>query len=593
MSTDNGIAIIYAAKSTQDKHGSIAGQLADCRNVAARAGLEVVAEFSDENESAYSGDRGPGLKAAMAECERICAVSGTTTLIVQHSDRLARGDAKEARHLIEIVLWALKAGVTLRSVQDPEILAGGDMALLLGAIGGMRNHEDSRRKSLAVKDGMKRRAGRGQANGGPRPYGFDWGPAGGGLVVRQAEAGVVRRIYGEYLAGRGQRAISRDLTADGIPTGHRGQWHQGTVSRILRNPLYVGSVTLNGQTFDGQHEAIVDEKSFSQAQALRTASGRPRGGRHPSGGHLFTKGHLRCGSCGEAMIPVSKPAGRRGGDPYTAYACYGRQRLGVEHCSQPNLKRSLVDGAVWSYFQKVALDVDATRSAIADAAALRQAEVDQLIDQAERETTLADERLQRIRTDYVDGRITAEDYTGFRDQLTGELEAASASAGTLQARRDELQAQLAQVDIEGAMLSELAAIRTQVGAQTESRCAAGSGTAALRACLRRLFVRFELIPRGSFGVGPVGGQDSADTQAGRAAGRAYSQRPNVGASSNVPHQCGIVWSGAEDLRAGPDFWLLPVVRASAADLSQTGGDFPAIRRAALELRGNDAEGLPL
>jgi hypothetical protein len=37
---------------------------------------------------------------------------------VQHSDRLARGDGRSARHLVEIALWALKVGVTLRCVED-------------------------------------------------------------------------------------------------------------------------------------------------------------------------------------------------------------------------------------------------------------------------------------------------------------------------------------------------------------------------------------------------------------------------------------------------------------------------------------------
>ena len=108
----------------------------------------------------------------MAECERLSAAHGSCALIVQHSDRLARGDAKQARHLIEIVLWAIKATSSCSSVQDPEMLAGGDMALLMGVIGGMRNHQDSKRKGLAVKGGIRRRAvERGQFVGGRRPYG--------------------------------------------------------------------------------------------------------------------------------------------------------------------------------------------------------------------------------------------------------------------------------------------------------------------------------------------------------------------------------------------------------------------------------------
>ena len=47
--------VIYAAKSTEDKRGSIADQLKDCREFAEREGWEIVGEFTDENKSAYHG----------------------------------------------------------------------------------------------------------------------------------------------------------------------------------------------------------------------------------------------------------------------------------------------------------------------------------------------------------------------------------------------------------------------------------------------------------------------------------------------------------------------------------------------------------
>jgi site-specific DNA recombinase len=88
-------AVIYAAKSTEDKHGSIPTQLDDCRALAERQGWEVAGEFIDEAFSAHKGDRGPGLARALEAGERQVA-----TLVVQHSDRLARGDGKKAKHLV-------------------------------------------------------------------------------------------------------------------------------------------------------------------------------------------------------------------------------------------------------------------------------------------------------------------------------------------------------------------------------------------------------------------------------------------------------------------------------------------------------------
>jgi site-specific DNA recombinase len=271
----------------------------------------------------------PGLAAALEHCERLSAEHGRSALVVQHSDRLARGNAKDARHLIEVVLWAIKHDVELHSDQDPEMLAGGEMQLLMGAIGGMRNHQDSKRKSLAVKGGMKRRAERGRHNGGPRPYGYVYKD--GGLVIHEPEAAIIRRIYAEYLAGRGQREIARDLDFEGIPAQRGGVWHQGTLGNYLSSVLYKGCVHLRGEVYDGEHEAIIDPDTWEQVRQLRAALSRTDGrnrGRYPTGQYLFRKGHLRC-SCGESMVPTTRPT-RTPGKLYEVYTCYRRMRYGTD-----------------------------------------------------------------------------------------------------------------------------------------------------------------------------------------------------------------------------------------------------------------------
>jgi DNA invertase Pin-like site-specific DNA recombinase len=97
-------AVIYAAKSTADVHGSIPTQLEDGRRLCERDGLTVAAEYHDEAKSAYHGSRGDGLARAKEHAKRIAAEHGEAALVVQHTDRLARGDAIQAAHLIEVVL---------------------------------------------------------------------------------------------------------------------------------------------------------------------------------------------------------------------------------------------------------------------------------------------------------------------------------------------------------------------------------------------------------------------------------------------------------------------------------------------------------
>ncbi len=175
MSEGSVPAVVYAAKSTEDKHGSIPDQLADGRNLAAARGFDVVAEYQDEAASAYHGDRGPGLAAGHG---RVRAPQRRARVLCADRPALrpsgSRRRRSRPRHLIEFVLWAIKSDVRARSAfKTRRCWPAARWRLLLGAIGGMRNHQDSKRKGLAVKGGIRRRAvERRQFVGGRRPYGY-------------------------------------------------------------------------------------------------------------------------------------------------------------------------------------------------------------------------------------------------------------------------------------------------------------------------------------------------------------------------------------------------------------------------------------
>lgn len=76
-----------------------------------RPRAEIVGEYTDEAISAYSRSRGDGLAKALEHSASIAADEGVCELWVQHSDRLARGDGKLARH---VALWAIKVNVKIR-----------------------------------------------------------------------------------------------------------------------------------------------------------------------------------------------------------------------------------------------------------------------------------------------------------------------------------------------------------------------------------------------------------------------------------------------------------------------------------------------
>ena len=236
--------------------------------------------------------------------------------------------------------------------------------MLMSVLGGMseseRQHVQARVR--AAMDAQVINDGRHQ--GGRAPYGYvvaDGGPhpnprkAAEGyrlrvLTVDEESAEIVRRIFAEYLTGKGDRAIANGLNRDGIPcpsarrpdqNRHRlaDGWQGSTVRAILENPRYTGYAVFGRWTKhetlldpddvaaghvvrfrrasadkvvrsrQQAHPALVPVDEFTQAQlrrrskaagGLRTARKAERSGRPTARPYLF-RGLIRCGECERKM----------------------------------------------------------------------------------------------------------------------------------------------------------------------------------------------------------------------------------------------------------------------------------------------------
>lgn len=489
-------AVIYAAKSTDDKHGSIPTQLADCRAMAEREDWEVVAECHDEGKSAYSGNRGQGLADARARAVEVAAEHGECVLVVQHSDRLARGDGLLADHLGELYFWARRNGVRLRSVQDDSNFDDVIRAVLIGE----RNTEDSRRKSEATKSGVRRRAEKGLYHGGPSPYGYEFvrdrndANDRGSLVAVAAEASIVKRIYASYLAGAGMRAIAGELTAEHVPPpsarkrAMATRWDASQIANMLASPVYAGFVPAGDEPVEALHERIIDRDVWNEAQRLRAAKRRVQGGgvgREPVGRHLLVKGLLRCGMCGGAM----RPRTYRNRD-LEVYICSTRdgQRIG-ETCMMKPIERAHVDEALLAYFEEVSLDLEATRAQLTAAAQHGSDEAKARRLGAERELLLAMERIARVRRAFQDGKIDADDWRDQRLELEAEQAAAKSELARWTEREEEVARDVGMVDAGAELLVRLADLREAVA----GRITGSVDVPALRAAFTAVFLSVDIV----------------------------------------------------------------------------------------------------
>jgi len=406
-------AVLYAAKSTEDARGSIPQQLADCRAMAERFGWTVAAEFRDEGFSAYRGNRGPGLEAAKARAAGLAHDHGGSLLIVQHTDRLARGsgDGPEAAdHFAELFFFLRRANIRVRSVEDDHNTEDALRAVLIGE----RNSEDSRRKALAVRAGKHRRFERGGSTG-PVPFGYRLEVVvdDEGLPIRNGERVETRRVLdpvegpavvGAFsLAERGvtDGQITRWLNGQGYTTKRGKPFGRSRVRELLENPYYAGMVRMHNELREGKHDAIVSPETYAAVQTTRTrsdpASRAKRKGGRPSGEALLS-GVAFCGRCGHGMW--HRKDRRRNGTARRAYVC-GQKRHATGVCDAPAVEAEQVERAMAMHFDEVAVDFEGWLSEVIGArAGEREALGGEIRRLEERRTGLSrDEGL--VRADYL------------------------------------------------------------------------------------------------------------------------------------------------------------------------------------------------
>ena len=63
----------------------------------------------------------------------------------------------------------------------------------------------------------------------------------GNLIINENQAKIVRRIYTEFLEGKGANRIARDLEADGILNWNgKAKWYESSIRKMLSNEKYKG-----------------------------------------------------------------------------------------------------------------------------------------------------------------------------------------------------------------------------------------------------------------------------------------------------------------------------------------------------------------
>ena len=237
-----------------------------------------------------------------------------------------------------------------------------------------------------IRDKFAASRARGMWMGGKVPLGYDVRDR--KLVVNEAEAAVVRRVFQGFVALGSGTELARVLQAEGATSKTGRLLDKGDVYKLLHNRTYVGEAAHKGQVFPGEHKAIVpralwDEVHGMLGQSPRTRAGNPHRNQSPA----LLRG-LIFGVDGRALSPVHT---RRRGRLYRYYVAQ-RVLKGAEHDGpDPGIVRrvsaaeieALVIDQVRALLRQPEIVVGTWMAARAEVPDLTEAEVGDALDQLE------------------------------------------------------------------------------------------------------------------------------------------------------------------------------------------------------------------
>jgi site-specific DNA recombinase len=240
------VALYARYSSDNQRDASIEDQLRQCREYAARQGWTIADSYSDRAISGASLLRS-GIQELLADLQ-----TGRFGLVLSEAlDRISR-DQEDVAAVFKRLRFAGVSIVTLSEGEITELHVGlkGTMnALFL--------------KDLAMKThrGIRGRVEAGKIGGG-NAYGYravktldaSGKPVRGEREIIEEQAEIVRRIFREYVAGKGPQKIAADLNREAIPSPTGKRWSDTTIrgnraigSGILNCELYIGVIRWNRQ----------------------------------------------------------------------------------------------------------------------------------------------------------------------------------------------------------------------------------------------------------------------------------------------------------------------------------------------------------
>ena len=177
-----------------------------------------------------------------------------------------------------------------------------------------------------IRDKVRASRMKGMWMGGVPPYGYRVEDR--KLVVDEKRAPHVRWIFARFLEIGSATELAREVAKRGIGTPKGNRIDKKYLYRLLNNRAYIGEAVHKGQSYPGEHGAIIDRETWDRVHAILQESPRTRAARTRADTPALLKG-LLYGPDGAAFSPTHT---RKGGKLYRYYVSQSVLKHGAGSC---------------------------------------------------------------------------------------------------------------------------------------------------------------------------------------------------------------------------------------------------------------------
>ena len=336
---------VYTRKSSEEgleqEFNSLHAQREACEAYIASQRSEgwvlVRDQYDDGGISGATLER-PGLKRLLADIE-----DGLIDVVVVYKiDRLSRS-LMDFSKLVEVFD---RNGVTFVSVTQSFNTTTSMGRLTLNILLSFAQFE---REVTAERIRDKVRASRmkGMWMGGVPPYGYR--VENRKLVVEEEGATQVRWIFARFLEIGSCTELAREVGQRGLRTKRANRIDKKYLYRLLNNRAYIGEAVHKGDSYPGEHLAIITPETWDKVHAILTESPRKRAARTRADTPALLKG-LLFGPDGAAFSPTHT---RKGGRLYRYYVSQTVLKHGAGSCPVSRVPAGEIETAVLDQLRAV------------------------------------------------------------------------------------------------------------------------------------------------------------------------------------------------------------------------------------------------